>query len=153
MAWGVAQTESSRERTAARWLEAAGTPTWLPLIRAGARVEPLFRGYLFVELGGSWAAIENTIGILKLLRSGERPAQLPAAELARLRGMERDGLVRLPKPRGLLIGDKIRVIRGLFADHLAVYDGQSSRDRVWILLEFLGQQTRAEIQRADFRAV
>ncbi|HEY2242621.1 MAG TPA: transcription termination/antitermination NusG family protein [Xanthobacteraceae bacterium] len=153
MAWGVAQTESSRERTAARWLEAAGTNTWLPLIRAGARVEPLFRGYLFVELGGSWAAIENTIGVLKLLRSGERPAQLPVFELARLRAMERDGLVRLPKPRGLLIGDKIRVIRGLFADHLAVYDGQSSRDRVWILLEFLGQQTRAEIQRADFRTV
>jgi transcriptional antiterminator RfaH len=113
----------------------------------------LFKGYLFCELGGSWARIENTVGILKLLRSGERPAQLPAAELVRLRGMERDGLVRLPKPRGLLIGDKVRVIRGLFADHLALYDGQASRDRVWILLEFLGQQTRAEIQRSDFRAV
>jgi transcriptional antiterminator RfaH len=153
MLWGVAQTESSRERTAQRWLEATGTETWLPLIRAGARVEPLFRGYVFVELGGSWAAIENTIGVVKLLRSGERPARLPEAEIARLRGMERDGLVRLPKPRGLLVGDRIRVIRGLFADHLAIYDGQSSHDRVWILLEFLGQQTRAEIKRADFRTV
>lgn len=153
MPWGVAQTESLRERTAQRWLEAGGVDTWLPLMRAGARIVPLFPSYIFVNVGMSWSGIENTIGIISLLKSGEHPAIVPIAELARLRGMERDGLVRLPKPRGLVIGDKVRVIRGIFADHWALYDGQASRDRVWILLEFLGQQTRAEIRRGDFRAM
>jgi transcriptional antiterminator RfaH len=154
MTWGVAQTESLRERTAARWLNADGITTWLPLIRADARTVPLFPGYLFVQLAGArWSAVENTIGILQLLKSGEQPAIVPAPEMARLRGLERDGLVRLPKPRGLVIGDRVRVIRGMFADHLAIFDGQSGRDRVWILLEFLGRQTRAEIRRGDFRAI
>jgi len=153
MAWCVAQTESCRERTAARWLEHGGIQTWLPLIRSSGRIEPLFRGYLFVDVYGAWSGIENTIGVVQLLKSGERPAELPLREIARLRGMERDGLVRLPKPRGLQLGDKVRVIRGLFADHLAIYDGQGSRDRVFVLLEFMGRNTRAEIARADFRAI
>ena len=153
MPWGVAQTESLRERTAQRWLEASGIETWLPLIRTGRQIEPLFRGYLFVELNGAWSGIENTIGVLRLLRSGDQPAKLPIFEIARLRAMERDGLVRLPKPRGIIVGDHVRVIRGIFADHLAIYDGQSNRDRVWILLEFLGQHTRAEIKTGDFRAL
>jgi transcriptional antiterminator RfaH len=152
--WSVVQTESQREPTADRFLQQAGFETYLPMIRAAARLVPLFPGYLFVRLGEfRWSVVDNTIGVLHLLRSGERPAELRDKIIGDLRGMERNGLVRLPKPRGLHLGDKVRVIRGSFADHVGLHDGLSSRDRQFILLELLGRQVRVEIPSADLRAL
>ena len=143
--WSVAQTESSRERTAERFLKDRGFECWLPVCRENHRLVPLFPSYLFVELGDfGWSAVDNTIGVIGLLRSGDRPHAVPDIEMKRIRKFERNGVVHLPK-RGIEIGDRMRVIKGTFAGHLGLYDGQMSRDRVFVLLELLGRKTRVEV--------
>jgi transcriptional antiterminator RfaH len=154
MFWSCAQVESLRERTAQRWLEPE-FETYLPVIRAAnSRIVPLFPNYLFVRLGEfRWSAVDNTIGVIKLLRSGERPAELKDETVDAIKSRERDGIVRLPKPRGLLIGDRVRLVRGSFADHIGLYDGMDARQRVFVLLELFGRKTRTEVAAGDFRIV
>ena len=64
-----------------------------------------------------------------------------------------DGLVKLPKVRGLERGDAVRIIAGSFAGHLAIFEGMSNEARVCVLLEFLGRKTRMTLGRGDVEAV
>ena len=61
---------------------------------------------------------------------------------AELRGRERDGLIELPKAPGLKPGDHVRIIAGPFSERLALYEGQTSHERVAVLLQFLGGRHR-----------
>ena len=54
-------------------------------------------------------------------------------------------MIDLPKPPRFRHGDKVRITRGAFADHLALYDGQTSHQRVAVLLRLLGGERRVEL--------
>jgi transcriptional antiterminator RfaH len=152
--WAVAYTESQREQTAKRFLEQAGYETYLPLVAVKKRTIPLFPAYLFVQVVDRWYSISNTIGVVELLLSGDVPAKVPDDVIPAIRRRERDGVVHLPKepkPRGLQLGDTVRIIRGSFADHYGLYDGQSGKDRVAVLLSLFGRLTRTEIASIDMR--
>lgn len=152
--WAVAQTETQRERTAQKFLEQNDFQTYLPVTRVLQRAVPLFPSYIFIRIGEfRWSIIDNTIGVIRLLRAGERPAELRDTVISEIRGLERQGIVRLPKMRVLKVGDKVRVMRGSFADHIGLHDGMSSRDRQFVLLELLGRKVRAEIPSADLALI
>jgi len=151
--WAVAQCESCRERTAQRFLEQDGFETYLPIIKIGKRTVPLFPAYLFVKIVHRWYSIENTIGVLQLLSSGDTPSRLDDKIITQIRSQERNGIVKLPKPRGLQLGDRVVILRGAFFDRVGLYDGQSARDRQFVLLELLGRSVRVEIPRLDLRAL
>ena len=57
----------------------------------------------------------------------------------------------LPQPSGLKRGDKVQVIHGALAGHLAVFEGMKARARVEVLLTLLGAQRRVELPKADVR--
>jgi hypothetical protein len=38
---------------------------------------PLFSGYLFVWIFDRWYSIENTIGVIRLLSTGDVPSRVP----------------------------------------------------------------------------
>jgi transcriptional antiterminator RfaH len=160
--WSVAQTEACRENTAARWLAQGGFETYLPKIkitrrvvdrknhaRIVARVVPLFPSYIFVRVVERWYAIASTIGISQILLAGDHPAAIAESEIMRIKSQERGGLIRLPTVQAMKPGDKVRVLRGHFADHIGIYDGMSGRDRQRILLELLGQQVPVQIASVD----
>ena len=76
-------------------------------------------------------------------RSGPRVSD---AVIAELRGRERDGLIELPKAApGLKPGDHVRIIAGPFSERLALYEGQTSHERVAVLLQLLGGRHRTEL--------
>jgi transcriptional antiterminator RfaH len=80
-----------------------------------------------------------------LIMAGDAPARVSDAVIAELRGRERDGLIELPKAPGLKPGDHVRIIAGPFSEHLALYEGQTSHERVAVLLQFLGGRHRTEL--------
>jgi transcriptional antiterminator RfaH len=43
------------------------------------------------------------------------------------------------------IGEKVRVLAGVFGDNLGLFDGMADRDRVAILLELLGRKVRVSL--------
>jgi transcriptional antiterminator RfaH len=152
MIWSVAQTESHRERTAQRFLEAGSFETYLPLISVKKRIVPLFPAYVFVRLGDTgWSRVDNTIGVLQLLRSGEKPAKIPDPIIEAIRRREHNGIVKLPERPRWRCGDRIRIGRGLFSGQFGLFDGMSGRDRVCVLLNLFGRQTRSEIRITDLQ--
>jgi hypothetical protein len=79
---------------------------------------------------------------------------LPEKIIADLKGRERNGLVDLPAPPpGLRPGDRVLAKRGPFQDQFGLYAGQAPRERVAVLLIWLGAQRSVELPAADVIAV
>jgi len=159
MIWSVAQTESARERTAQRWLAQTGFETYLPVIKGKSRARggfslpnPLFPGYLFVRIGTTgWARVENTIGIVGLLRTGDRPARITDQAIEEIRAREHGGVVHLPERPRWQAGDQVLIGAGAFFGQIGLFDGMSARERVFVLLGLFGRQARVELPLGDLR--
>ena len=64
-----------------------------------------------------------------------------------------DGLVELPKPRGLAPGMRVRVISGPLSERIGMLALLKPRERVLVLLQLLGGQQRVELARNAIEAV
>jgi transcriptional antiterminator RfaH len=149
--WCAARLQAQREHLALRFLALNGYETYFPQIREqrrtprGRKIEvrsPLFPGYCFVAIELQWHTARWCPCVIGLIMDGLTPARVPDAVIAEIRARERDGLIELPKPRGLQAGDRARVLRGPFSGHLALYAGMRPRERVEVLLSLLGARQR-----------
>jgi transcriptional antiterminator RfaH len=133
--WCVTQTECQHEAIAQRHLERQGFEVYFPRIkvvrnvrhrhssRLAARVEPLFRSYLFVRIDQQWSAVRWSIGVCSVLLDGGRPAPIGDQYIDDWRSREgADGLVRLPQARPQFVrGDKVHVAEGPLAGQFGIY--------------------------------
>jgi transcriptional antiterminator RfaH len=109
--------------------------------------EALFPGYLFAEFVYSvqHRQVQSAPGILTMLRFGEGVAVIDSETIGRLReaGGEEEVIVFDPPPK---VGDEVRIAEGCFEGLQAVItELLPARDRVKVLLEFLGRSVEAEI--------
>jgi transcriptional antiterminator RfaH len=153
-AWYVVQTQPKAESKAIAHLERQGFATYLPRYRKRRRharrvdvvAAPLFPRYLFVEIDMAiqrWRSIYSTIGVSRLICTGDVPTPVPGHVVATLRGREdAAGFIQLDRQPSFRVGDKIRVREGLFSDCLGLCDGMRDRDRVAVLLDLLGRKVR-----------
>jgi transcription antitermination factor NusG len=149
--WTVVQTAAARESATADSLQRIGFATYLPRTTVrdrnhAIRTVPLFPSYLFVRVTARWTPITATVGVIRLLRSGEAPARLPDRVLLDLQAREVNGIVQLPPLRR---GQAVRLIRGAFRGQLAIYQGMSGRARERVLLTLLGRQVSTVIRVGD----
>lgn len=154
--WIVARTRPQQMDRAVINVNNQGAECYVPkaLFRsarsAALRTAPLFPGYIFVRHpAGLWVFLKGTFGVLDvLMRTEEFPAYLSDVEVVKLREREGpDGLVRL-EAREFEPGEPVRIARG--AVHLdGVVDGMASRDRIWVLMHILGEQTRVDVAVKD----
>ncbi|HEX9460984.1 MAG TPA: transcriptional activator RfaH [Alphaproteobacteria bacterium] len=154
--WYVVQTQPHAETKAATHLCRQGfgayVPRYLKRRRHARRSEtiaaPLFPRYLFVTIDVEvqrWRAIQSTVGVSRLVCSGDNPAAVPDGIVEALKRREDDrGFVTL-EDRPLAPGDKIRVLDGVFADCLGLFVGMTDQERVAVLLDLLGRQVRVVI--------
>jgi transcriptional antiterminator RfaH len=151
--WGVARTEPNRENLAASCLIQAGFETLLPRVKTNGRVAPLFSNYLFVglgELGLGWTRVNRTIGVIRMVAFGDRPARVPDYEIESLKSRmtgER-GLITLPRPPGrrrFMKGEKVRILVGPFQGLAAIHTGMTAHERELVLIAMLGAQRQVAI--------
>jgi transcriptional antiterminator RfaH len=162
--WFVAQTHINAESKAASNLARQGFDVYLPRYlkrRSHARkveivARPLFPRYLFVGINPEaqrWRSIESTIGISRLVSWGDQPASVEQGVIDELKAREdENGFVKLERRISFSPGDKVRVVEGAFIDCLALVEGIDERDRVAILLDFLGRKVRAFVSAARVAA-
>ena len=105
------------------------------------------RGYCFVAIELQWHAAHRAPGTNGLVMNGGGPAHVPDNVIAELRSRERNGLIVLPKPRGLRVGSRVKVTIGPFAGQLGIYAGMKPHQRVEVLLTLLGGQQRVSLSR------
>jgi transcriptional antiterminator RfaH len=160
--WYVARTQPNAENKAVTHLSRQGFVTYLPRYlkrrRHARRVDvvsaPLFPRYLFVEIDTAiqrWRSIYSTIGVSQLVCSGDAPTPVSDQVVTLLKSREdAAGFIQFERRPPFRVGDKIRILDGVFCDCLGLYDGMSDRDRVTILLDLLGRKVRVQ---ADAEAV
>jgi transcriptional antiterminator RfaH len=155
--WYAVQLRPNQYQIAARNLARQHVLTFMPEILRDVRTSkgfvqrrrPLFPGYVFVSFPDAttdWYRVANTRGVSRVVTFGSRqPAPLPRQLLRDL--MERtgdDGLLRPLEP--LAPGQIVRVTRGPFADFIAQVERvDGDEERVWLLLELLGQYSRVGV--------
>ncbi|HJN23548.1 MAG TPA: transcriptional activator RfaH [Rhodospirillales bacterium] len=155
--WYVVQTRFRCENLARANLRRQRYEVFLPQYlkrrRHARRTEwvkaPLFPRYLFVRLDietARWLPVRSTIGVHSMVCNGEIPAPVPENIVEDIRSREdEDGLVILGAGQTFSKGQPVQVLSGAFCDRVGLYDCVTDDERVIILLDLLGRQTKVRI--------
>src|SRR5262249_40798888 len=103
-------------------------------------------------VSGWWNA-RWSAGVRRLVMDGELPAKVPDAVIVEIKSREKNGLVELPKPRGLAPGTRGRVVSGPLSPQIGLPGVRRPPERVLVLLNLLGGQQRVELARSAIEAV
>jgi transcriptional antiterminator RfaH len=156
--WYVVQTQINAEAKAARNLLRQGFEIYLPKYlkrRSHARkiekvAAPLFPRYMFVQIDMAtqrWRSIQSTFGVSHLVLQGSDPARVAPQVINSLKAREGEGgYVTLDKRPKFALGEKVRVLAGVFAENFGLFDGMADRERIAILLDLLGLKVRVSIE-------
>ena len=154
--WYVVQSQPNAERKAVFHLERQGFAAYLPRYlkrrRHARRVEivaaPLFPRYLFVAIdltAQRWRSVFSTVGVSHMVCHGECPRRSPRRSFPTSRRARMRTATFASRSPEFKKGDKIRVLEGVFADCLGLYEGMRDSERVAILLDLLGRKVRVTV--------
>jgi transcription antitermination factor NusG len=113
--WHVLQTKPNNERKVARLLELKGYECFAPTYRQKRKWSdravqidlPLFPGYIFCRFNSSaLGKAVSTEGIVRILRFGERPAEVAIEEIEALQHLAQSDILREPwkyLPDGVIV--------------------------------------------------
>jgi transcriptional antiterminator RfaH len=155
--WILVRTQPSREHLAVRHVHRVGQQCYLPTFWDSKlkRRTVLFASYLFAFLrDGRFSWLNSLPGIVSVVHFGEEPAYVPAPIIAALKARENaNGNVVLPSQEELAPGDRVRLLAGPFAQHVGVYQGMTTHERICVLLRFLSEYTPVYLERAAVERV
>jgi transcriptional antiterminator RfaH len=152
-AWYVVHTRPNAEEVAARHLGHQGFQVFLPRLRKRRRharrvetvIRPLFPRYLFVGLDlavDRWNSIRSTIGVSTLICHGDRPTLVPSGVVEGLLDRTLDGVMVVDDRPQFRRGDRVRLLDGVFANLVGVFENMTDGERVAVLLDLLGRSVR-----------
>jgi transcription antitermination factor NusG len=161
----LVRTQHRRERWAAENCFREGYGFYLPeitetirIVKGGCRRRefrnvPLFPGYLFVSAAtGQWHALLRTFGVIALVTTtGGEPALVRLPELLRIKALEGDGVIRLPKH--FSHNSNVRITAGAYAGYTGLVQGMSPNERVQVLLEYMGRKVPFLVREGDLELV
>lgn len=155
--WYVVHTQPQGEIRAKANLERQGYCVYLPRCRKWRRharrteivAAPLFPRYLFVRLdieSQRWRPVLSTLGVANLICRGGAPMPVPEGIVEAIKAHEDAGhFVDLARQASFRLGDKVQVMAGPFADHVARFEGLDDAQRVTLLLKLLGRELRISV--------
>ena len=153
--WYLIQFKPNSHRMAERNLHRQGFQTFLPMQHITRRkasrfvsdLKPLFPGYMFVSGNGElapWRTINSTIGVSRLVSFEGKPKPLPLQLISGLM-LRCDASGSLLPPQNLSEGDSVEMLTGPFANFIATVDTIDPEQRIWVLMDFMGQKTRMQV--------
>ena len=159
--WYVVLTKPKQELRAQEHLERQGGVAFVPMfanerIIRGQRVvrqEPLFPGYLFLQIGEHEALlskVRSTLGVRQLLTFAGQVMTINAKIITDLQ--HRNSTTATQSPEPFSAGQSVTLDHGPFAHYQALFKEYDGTQRGIILLSLLGQQNELVIQLADLRA-
>lgn len=110
-------------------------------------MEPMFPSYLFARFvyAEQHRQVQHTPGVSTIVRFGDQVAALPDATVRTLRETSNDEEIVVFEPE-VRIGEEVRIAKGAFHGLEAVVTQVlPAKERVKVLLEFLGRSVEAEV--------
>lgn len=158
-AWFCIRSQPSRQNVAAAHLRSFGVEVFNPHMRLRKatrlgvmwRSEPLFTNYLFARfsLGENQRRVRYAFGVADIVRFGETPREVTEREIDGLRaqwGPAEEFVVEQRLKPGDVVKLSGRLFHGVEAEVLCLLP---ARQRVKVLLDFLGGPKEAEIEECD----
>jgi transcriptional antiterminator RfaH len=153
--WFLVQFKPNSHKLADRNLKRQGFETFLPLQEVTRRQDarfisehrPLFPGYMFIRLDAEsspWRKVNSTHGVSRIVSFGDVPAPVPDGLVAALLERSDESGVMITGS-GLVAGGEVKVIDGPFAEFAGKIETIDAERRVWLLLDFMGQATRIQV--------
>jgi transcriptional antiterminator RfaH len=158
MSWYAVSTHVQSEEKAARHLCNQGFDVYLPRYlkrkRHARKTEivkaPLFPRYLFVTFNMNlhqWRCINSTVGVARLVCTGNDPTPVPAPIIEEIRMRENENGIVVFDPRNRFKkGDPVRLLNGPFADVIGLFECATDNERVMVLLDLLGRQVKVKMK-------
>ena len=153
--WFILQFKSNSHHLAAKNLNRQGFETFLPLHDTTSRrtsrfintSKPLFPGYMFIKFDraeSQWHKINNTYGVSRLITFNSLLKSIPTKFVDSL--MKRyDSSGKLIPIQKLKEGDRVKILKGPFADFIASVENYESEQRIWVLMDLMGRTTKIQI--------
>ncbi len=153
--WFILQFKSNSHHLAAKNLNRQGFETFLPLHDTTSRKlsrfintsKPLFPGYMFIKFDraeSEWHKINNTYGVSRLITFNSLLKSIPTKFVDSL--MKRyDSSGKLIPIQKLKEGDRVKILKGPFADFIASVENYESEQRIWVLMDLMGRTTKIQI--------
>lgn len=158
--WYLIQSKPGQAQRAAQELTNQGYEVFLPTLtteklKAGKRVEqiePLFPGYVFIELSelnSNWRPIRSTRGVARLVSFGNAPAVVPDDVVELLREKARNQSVQV----SLEANKPVNITEGPFKHLNAIFVEYDGEQRAFLLLELLGKWQRLSLPLTHIKSV
>jgi transcriptional antiterminator RfaH len=155
--WYLIQLKPNSHRMAARNLRRQDLKTFLPLHEVIHRktthfitdLRPLFPGYMFIGIGKNsppWGKINSTLGVSSQVNFNGAPRPLPLKLIPSLM-LRCDDEDKLLSPATPNPGDRVEVLTGPVSNFIAIIEKIDVKQRIWILMDFMGQSSRLEVSR------
>ena len=153
--WYAMRSKPNREKEVQKRFSDLGVEAFLPWLRTRRRrrgrpqwvVVPLFPSYLFVclDLAVSGKTVRYVPGVRDFLKFGSHVAEVPQKVVDELRERCPDGVAEID-PLRINPGEVVRIQEGPFAGVEAIFQrALKDSERVAVLLEILGRQTKLEL--------
>ena len=116
-------------------------------IKAGKRtkkLEPLFPGYLFVNLEQSdpvWAKLRSTRGVLRIVGFANKPAAIGDDVIHHIK----DSLDSIAEQGGIKPGQAVQLHEGPFEGINAIFQAYDGEARAIVLINFMQKQQRVRV--------
>lgn len=116
-------------------------------IKAGKRtrkLEPLFPGYLFINLEPSdpqWGKLRSTRGVLRVVSFANKPAAIADEVIQHIR----DSLNTVAEQGGIRPGQSVELDEGPFKGIRAIFQSYDGEERAVVLISFMQKQQRVKV--------
>ena len=116
-------------------------------IQGGKRVkklEPLFPGYLFVNLEQTdpmWAKLRSTRGVLRIVSFANKPAPMPDPVIQHIK----NSLDRVAEQGGIKPGQAVELEEGPFKGINAIFQAYEGEERAIVLISFMQKQQAVKV--------
>jgi len=118
-------------------------------INTASKVEVLFPGYIFVNTSlENYSALKYTMGIKNIIKFGDNIPCLSSDEIEAMQMAEETSKIN-PVASKIKIGQDIVIAKGSLAGSIVKVCSLPSKERVGILLDFLGSVRRVTISEKD----
>jgi len=163
----LVQVKSRQEQRAKLNLQQQNFEVFLPLVSKHLNVTteptrtssliPLFPGYLFIRpigLEADLSKIRSTRGVIKLVRFGSHTSEIHADIIDSIKSRLDEYQHRIEKHNRFKVGQRVRILRGPFAQLEATLDQicrpvantTEAELRSFVLIELLGKLQRVQIE-------
>ena len=118
-------------------------------INANPKVEVLFPGYIFVNISlENYSALKYTMGIKNIIKFGDNISCISSEEIEAMKMVEEKSKLD-PIASNLQIGQDVIIKKGSLKGSVVKICSLPSKERVGVLLHFLGSVRRVTISEND----